>query len=98
MFFAEGNAENGSTGIRTDARERHDIFFAPRKFRSMQRDDLLRRLLQISRAAVIPEAGPQSQYFFLGCLGERRDIREAREEPLVIWNHGRDARLLQHDL
>src|SRR5258708_23666574 len=63
----------------------------------MLRDDLLRGFLQIARAAVIPETGPESQHFFLRRRGERVNIRKVLKKSLVVRNRCRNASLLEHD-
>ncbi len=63
----------------------------------MLRDDLLRGFLQIARAAVIPEAGPEAQHFFLRRSGERVNVREALQKSFVVRNRRRNTGLLQHD-
>src|SRR5206468_3038633 len=73
------------------------IFQPRRKFTAMFCNDMLSGFLQIASAAVIAEAGPEAQHFFLRRTGEGVNIRETLEKSLVVWNHGRNACLLQHD-
>ncbi len=64
---------------------------------AMTRDNFLRGTLQVSRAAVIPEAGPAAQHG-LGLRARQRLHRgKFFKESLVIRNHRGYARLLQHD-
>ena len=61
-------------------------------------DNLLRRVLQISRARVIAQAAPQPQHLVLGRAGERGDVGEALQKSGVKRYHRRNLGLLQHDL
>ena len=63
----------------------------------MFRHDLPRGVVQIARAAVVAEAGPQREYVVIGSSGEAFDIGKAGEEARVILQDGGDLRLLQHD-
>src|ERR1700676_2243874 len=63
----------------------------------MQSNNPLRRTLQIPAAAVVAEARPQPQHFFLWCFRQPANIWEAFEKSLVEGNDRRNARLLQHD-
>src|SRR6266446_4126630 len=48
-------------------------------------------------AAVIPEARPQPQHFFLRSSGKRVNVREALQKSFVVGDGGGHARLLQHN-
>ena len=61
-------------------------------------DDFLCCAVEISRAAVVAEAGPEFEHFILWCTGEGFDARKSAEESLVVRSDGGDARLLQHNL
>src|SRR5258707_9941607 len=63
----------------------------------MLRDNLLRRLLQVARPAVVAKPGPQAQHFLLRRGGKGVNVRKALEKPLVVRNHRGDSRLLQHN-
>jgi hypothetical protein len=59
-------------------------------------DQRARRALEVARARVVAEARPQPEHRVGLRPGEARDVREAREEALVVGDHRLDARLLQH--
>ena len=54
--------------------------------------------LEVSRAGVIAEALPRVQDIGRFRARERGEIRKAREPAFVIRQHGRDLRLLEHEL
>ena len=56
------------------------------------------RAVQVARARVVAEAGPQMQHVVDRRVGQRAYVGEALHEALVVRNDGRDLRLLQHDL
>jgi predicted Rdx family selenoprotein len=59
-----GDAENCGGGVLTDARERDGGVPRARKIRRVLRDDFFRGAMQIARAGVVAEAGPEAEYFF----------------------------------
>ena len=63
----------------------------------MARDDLFCGGVEIARAAVIAEAGPEAQDFLLRRGGECVDRGKFFEEAVVVGEDGGDASLLQHD-
>src|SRR5260370_37853711 len=77
FFFIVCNAQNRRGGVVSYAGQAESIIEAGWKLAFVFRDDLLRSLLQIARAAVITETGPQAQHFFLWSVGERVNIRES---------------------
>src|SRR6266571_5061680 len=97
ILFPKRDAENCRGGVVPDARQRENVFQAGWKLSTMFRDDLLSGFLQVARATVIPEAGPQAQHFFLRRSGERANVWKALQEIFVVRDHCRNARLLQHD-
>ena len=54
--------------------------------------------MQVTRAGVVPQAGPKVQHRILWCGRKVLDRRERGHESLVIGNHSRHLSLLQHDL
>src|SRR3979411_1558484 len=80
------DAHNRRSGIVADTRKRKRILFIARKNSSMLRDDFLRRLLQIARAAVIAKPGPQPQHFFLRRRSQSMNIRKPRKKSRVVRN------------
>ena len=54
--------------------------------------------MEVAGARVIAEPGPGLHHLFDRRLGEPCDRREALQEALVEGLHGRNRRLLQHDL
>ena len=59
---------------------------------------LLRRAVQVARAGVVTEPGPQVQHVIHGRIGQRHHVREALHEAPEVRDDGRHLRLLQHDL
>ena len=81
-----------------DARKRADICGVTRKNAAVPLDDLPRRLLQVARAAVVAEPLPQLEQLVLGRVGQRADVGQRFEKPLVVADDRLDAGLLEHDL
>ena len=54
--------------------------------------------MQITRAAVVPQATPQTQDIVLRRGSQRADRRKARHEAVKVAHHGGHLGLLQHDL
>ena len=72
-------------------------FERAREFAVVAGRDFLCGAMQIARAAVIAEAGPQLQHFVLRRARERFDRGESFQEAMVVGQYRGDARLLQHD-
>src|SRR5213594_184394 len=94
MFFTEGNAQNRSCSVVSDAGQCESIIQPRWKFSAVLRDNFLCSLLQIARTAVIPEAGPEAQHLFLRRSSKRANVREALQKSFVVRNRGRNASLL----
>ncbi len=92
-----GDAQHCGGGVTADAGEREGGFERAGEFSAVTRCDFARCAMQISRAAVISEAGPEFQNFFEPCAAQRGNRRKFFEETMVIRKHGGDARLLQHN-
>ena len=54
--------------------------------------------MKISRAGVIAEALPRPEHVIFASASQRRKIGETAEPLIVIRDHGRDLRLLEHEL
>ena len=67
------------------------------KLPSNSAHDHLRGAVQVARAAVVAEALPQLEHIVQRRGGQRLHGGEAHQETLVVGDHGRDLRLLQHD-
>ena len=98
MSLRARQRENRACGRAADARQRLHCFDRLRKFAAVLGDDELRGAMQIARTRVVAEAGPQVQHFIDGRGSERAHVGKALHEALVVAEHGRDLRLLQHDL
>jgi hypothetical protein len=85
-------------GVRPDARHRAQLGGALRQGAAPLRADLLRARPQVARARVVAEPGPRGEHVVERCGGERAHRRKLRHPPLPVRDHGRHARLLQHDL
>src|SRR5262249_53595974 len=81
-----------------DPRQRAKRFRVARKASAVLRDYLARRAMREMCAAVVAEAAPQFEHALDWRCRKARHVRKRGEEALVIWDHGRDLRLLQHDL
>ena len=66
--------------------------------RRKARPDRLGPGVQIARARVVAEAGPRGEHVVERRRRERLDRRESPHPALPVRDHGRDPRLLQHDL
>src|SRR5260370_21177514 len=51
----------------------------------------------VAVATVIHETSREAQPVFMPRSSERVNIRELLQKSFVVWNRGRNARLLQHD-
>ena len=60
--------------------------------------NLPRGAMQVARTRVVTQPGPQVQHLVDFRIGERAHAGKPLHETLEIGNHGRDLRLLQHDL
>jgi hypothetical protein len=60
-------------------------------------DDLPRALMHAPRSPVVAKSAPGGQYVIFARCGERFDIGKPSQENLVMFKHGDDTRLLQHD-
>ena len=98
MPLVAGEREDRARGGSADARQRCDLLEARRERTGMQIAHTLRGAVQVAGAGVIAEAGPEVQHFVDGRVGQRHDVRKARNETLEVRDHRRDLRLLQHDL
>ena len=83
--------------VLADSRERQELFALTWKFAAMFGDHLLGGALQIARAAVVAEARPQAQHFFLWSRSKGNNAGKTGEKFFVVGDHRRHARLLQHD-
>ena len=57
-----------------------------------------RSTMQIACARVVTKPCPEMQHFIDRRIGKRAHIRKALHKTLVVGDHGRHLRLLQHDL
>ncbi len=96
-FFFVGNAENGGSGVGTDAGEGESFFFCLWKDPTMIRDDFLSGFLKISRARIVAESRPEAKNFFLRGFRERLHGGGSERKAFVIGDDGSDAGLLEHD-
>ena len=80
VLLVECDAENCGGRVFANSGKRQDFFARAREFAAVPGDDLLRGVLQIARAAVIAQSGPQAQDFFLRSFGQRFDVREIAPE------------------
>ncbi len=81
-----------------DPRQPHEQLRLVRQLTLVLPNDLLRGLMQMARARVVPQSGPQVQHLIERRTRQRLDGRKALHEARVIPEHRRDLRLLQHDL
>src|ERR1700676_5453436 len=97
MRLSISDAKHGRGGVMSDAWQLQRLFHSARKLAAMTGHDLLCRSMQVARAAVIAEASPRAQHGFAARSSERVDVRKARQESAVVWEHSGNACLLQHD-
>ena len=91
------NRADGARRIAPDARELQQRLEGERHDAAVFRHDDLCGLLEIARAAVVAEPLPELHELVVRAGCECGDVGERLEEALEIRQHGRDARLLQHD-
>jgi len=90
--------QDGAGGGWTDSGEMGNVLEAARKARVvLARHDACRGM-QVTRACVVAEAGPEMQHTVEPRLRERFDIRKAFKKALEVGDNRCDLRLLQHDL
>lgn len=92
------DAEDGRRGVAANPGKRERGFQSAWEFAMMASNDFFRRGVEITRATVVTEAGPEAQDFLLRGGGEHVDGGKFFEEAVVIGEDGGNARLLQHDL
>ena len=68
------------------------------KITAVLRDQYFRAGLQVARARVITQARPKMQHLIQRRRGQRCTSRKTRHEALVVRDHRRHLRLLQHHL
>src|SRR5690606_16208443 len=81
----------------TAARQFRELLDVAWEFAAMLRDDDFRRLVQVARAGVVAQAGPQVQDFIFRRVGQGLDGGQGCHEPIEITEYGGDLGLLQHD-
>ncbi len=91
----EGDAGHGRCGVGADAGQSANFFISGRE--QAAGGDVLRGAMQVSRARVVAEAGPEGEDIFHRRGGERFDGREAGEEAFIVRDDGGGAGLLEHD-
>ena len=95
---AECEGRDGRRRRSADAGQRRDRRDIARERTAVVVDDRLRGGMQMVRAAVVAEPRPMLEHAVDRCGSKRADIRKARDEALVVRQHGSDLRLLQHHL
>ena len=63
----------------------------------VQFDATFRRRMQVARAGVVTESGPQRQHLVLRCSGQSCHVWEPNQKAGVIVQHRAHLGLLQHD-
>ncbi|MNV62971.1 hypothetical protein D3C71_1555430 [compost metagenome] len=96
--LAIGERGNGRGGGAADAGQRGDGLGRGRKASVPVARNLLRATVQVPGAGVIAQAGPVRHHVFLGGRRQRRHVREALQEAVVIGDDSGHLSLLQHDL
>ena len=94
---AERNGRNRAAGVIPDAGQGAQLLQIGGQLAAVLRNNLARRLLQQTRAAVIPQPLPRLEQFLLRRIGQRPHIGIARKKALIIRNDRLRARLLEHD-
>src|SRR5690349_15777837 len=84
MARTAGQREDRARGGTTDAGQIHHRVERRRKDAAVLISYALGRALQVARAGVIAETGPQVQYFVRGRVGERPYVGEALHEAFEI--------------
>ena len=96
-LLSEGDAENGSSSVSTDAGELEQCFSAGGKHTALFADNPLGGFLEIVRAGIVAETRPKTKDFFVWSFGERLQRGESLKEAFVIGHGSCDASLLEHD-
>ena len=81
-----------------DAGQRAQLLQIGRQFAAMLRNNQFCRLLQRTRAAVIPQSLPRLEQLLFRRVGQRIHVGIARKKTFIIRNDRLRARLLEHDL
>ncbi|MPM51160.1 hypothetical protein SDC9_97907 [bioreactor metagenome] len=84
-------------GVFPDAGQGNQRIIAIRHYSAESRDDFTCCFFQISCAAIVAQTFPELVQAVVVYVCQRVHIRQLAQKPLVIRNHGGNARLLQHD-
>src|SRR5450830_105316 len=95
---AHAQAGDRAGGGQADARQFGEFLHVAGKLASVLGHDNLRGLLQVARAGVVTQAGPQVQHLVFRCGGQGFDRWQGGHEAVEVIEHGADLGLLQHDL
>ncbi len=96
--FVPAQRENRAGGGAADAGQARHLIEGARELAAKLIANAHGRAMQIARARVVAEAGPEVQHVVDRRIGQRRDAGEALHEAQVIRHDRRDLRLLKHDL
>ncbi|MDQ5988670.1 MAG: hypothetical protein CSYNP_04431 [Syntrophus sp. SKADARSKE-3] len=93
---AEGDAQDGTGRVRTDAGKANKIIPRVRQAAAVMGNDDSRRLMQAVGPPVITHILPNLQDVGKGSEGQRFNIGILLQEAQIIWYDGIDLSLLQH--
>ncbi len=96
--LAERDRRDRARGVRPDAGHAAQLARTSRQLAVPVARHGLRTRMQVARARVIAEPGPRREHVVERRPRECADRRKLRHPALPVRDHGRDARLLQHDL
>ncbi len=94
----KGNGGNGRCRIGPDAGDFFKLRRGSRHFPVIIRQNLLCPLVEISHPGIVAEPLPELQIQILRRPGQCGNVRQCREEALIIRQHRLHPGLLQHDL
>lgn len=89
---------NGPGRVFADAGQSQQSIIVGGKLAPVLLTDQLCRPVQVAHPAVIAQPLPELVQLFLRAGGQRRDVRQLLDEPLVVGQRRRHPCLLQHDL
>ena len=98
LALSDAQRQNRPGGGAPDTGQCAQVLDITRKTPAEVIDDELRGTVQVARAGIVTEPGPQVQYLVERRGGERGDIGETIQKTFIIRDYCGHPGLLQHDL
>src|SRR2546423_12139711 len=84
-------------GVFANSRKRSHLLDRKRECSAMSIYHALCGSVEVACTRVIAESLPRVEHFIFRCASERAKIWKSLQPVPIIWQHGRDLRLLQHE-